>query len=235
MADRGSRAAAGAEPVHVQMSKATIAETIISDRSKGDQPDFRDLPDGGILWKASLVLLNYIEKKALDTVKGKRVLELGSGAGHLAIALYRLGAQITCTERKFNGNYDRLVAAVESERSNAVEGASITACELEWGADSFKNSPLSTQPFDFDVIIMSELIYEPDSHDLLVETLQKVCKSDTLIYSIFCDRPFSFMFFVKLHDAGGFNVEAVADDEVDLLGMQPDARVCMHRIRLSND
>jgi predicted nicotinamide N-methyase len=218
-----------------KMSKSTIAETIISEQSKGDQPDFRDLPDGGILWKASLVLLNYIEKKALDTVKGKKVLELGSGAGHLAIALHRLGAKITCTERKFNGNYDRLAAAAQAEQGNVVEGASIGACELEWGADSFVKSPLATQPIDFDVIIMSELIYEPDSHELLLETLQKVCKPSTLIYSIFCDRPFSFMFFVKLHDAGGFIVEAIPDDEVDLLGMQPDARVCMHRIRLSSE
>ena len=216
------------------MSK-TIAEQIIGEQSSGDQPDFRDLPDGGILWKASLVLLNYIEKKAIDTIKGKKVLELGSGAGHLAIALHRLGAQITCTERQLNGNYDRLLAAVEEERARPVDGASIKACELEWGAESFSKSPLSSESLDFDVIIMSELIYEPDSHDLLVETLQKVCKPDTLIYSIFCDRPFSFMFFVKLHDAGGFAVEAIPDEEVDLLGMQPDARVCMHRIRLSNE
>jgi predicted nicotinamide N-methyase len=211
----------------------TFAEKIISERSSGDQPDFRDLPDGGILWKASLVLLNYIEKKALDTVRGKKVLELGSGAGHLAISLYRLGAQITCTERRFNGNYDRLCAAVEAERLNQIDGASITACELEWGSEAFSKSELAAQAENFDVIIMSELIYEPDSHDLLIETLQKVCTRDTLIYSIFCDRPFSFMFFVKMHDAGGFAVEAIPDSEIDLLGMQPDAQVCMHRITVA--
>ena len=35
-----------------------------------------------------------------------------------------------------------------------------------------------------------------------------------MAYSIFCDRPWSFMFFVKVHDAGGFQVQAIADDEV---------------------
>ena len=42
-----------------------------------DHPDFRDVQSGGILWKASLVLLHYMERKV--ELRGKRVLELSAG------------------------------------------------------------------------------------------------------------------------------------------------------------
>jgi 2-polyprenyl-3-methyl-5-hydroxy-6-metoxy-1,4-benzoquinol methylase len=54
---------------------------------------------GGILWKASLVLLDWLERNQTAALKGKRVLELGSGEGHLAIELCRMGAHVTATEQ----------------------------------------------------------------------------------------------------------------------------------------
>ena len=60
---------------------ATIAQTIEGSKEDGEKrfADFSDLKDGGILWRASLVLLHYLEKNALSDLKGKRVIELGSG------------------------------------------------------------------------------------------------------------------------------------------------------------
>ena len=55
---------------------------------KKSTPDFIEFEDGKlVLWTASLVLLNHIGQKG--SLKGKRVLELGSGLGHLAVGLYR--------------------------------------------------------------------------------------------------------------------------------------------------
>eukprot|EP00200_Dunaliella_tertiolecta_P003218 CAMPEP_0202347550 /NCGR_PEP_ID=MMETSP1126-20121109/5862_1 /ASSEMBLY_ACC=CAM_ASM_000457 /TAXON_ID=3047 /ORGANISM="Dunaliella tertiolecta, Strain CCMP1320" /LENGTH=128 /DNA_ID=CAMNT_0048939113 /DNA_START=35 /DNA_END=418 /DNA_ORIENTATION=+ len=62
--------------------------------------DFVQFEDSTILWTASLILLKHLQQPQLQQeLKGKRVLELGSGLGHLGFGLYKLGSHVTCTER----------------------------------------------------------------------------------------------------------------------------------------
>mmetsp|Transcript_19003 Transcript_19003/g.46688 ORF Transcript_19003/g.46688 Transcript_19003/m.46688 type:complete len:222 (-) Transcript_19003:176-841(-) len=214
---------------------ASRAQKILSDAAVGaDLPDLRDLEDGGVLWKASLVLLHYLETKVLEQIKGKRVLELGSGSGHLGISLACLGAHVTCTERKEMQTLERLQARVETAQRQVEEsgsGGSIRALELSWGEAGFQRSQLASEGVSYDVVVMSELVYDEDSHDELLETFVRVCTGGCVAFSIFCDRPWSQMWFVKLHDEGGYAVQPVAEGDIDLLGMQPDAKVLMHVIR----
>jgi predicted nicotinamide N-methyase len=63
-----------------------------SSKSSKSTQDFIEFEDGTILWNASLVLLNYICEHE-GSLKGKRVLELGSGLGHLAVGLSRCRRQ----------------------------------------------------------------------------------------------------------------------------------------------
>lgn len=52
--------------------------------------DFVQFEDETILWTASLILLNHLQKPDIRrTFEGKRVLELGSGLGHLGYGLSR--------------------------------------------------------------------------------------------------------------------------------------------------
>ena len=52
-----------------------------------------------MLWTASLLLLRHLEAAhPADYWRGRRVLEFGSGAGHLAVGLARLGAHVVATE-----------------------------------------------------------------------------------------------------------------------------------------
>ena len=69
----------------------TRALAVLRDVRPGDKdhPDFRDVEGGGILWKASLVLLHFLERKA--DLRGKRVLEISAGEGHLACELRHYG------------------------------------------------------------------------------------------------------------------------------------------------
>ncbi|GAX76608.1 hypothetical protein CEUSTIGMA_g4054.t1 [Chlamydomonas eustigma] len=75
-----------------------IEKLKVSSKASNATQDFIEFDDGTMLWNASLVLLNYICEHE-DSLKGKRVLELGSGLGHLAVGLCRVGALVTCTER----------------------------------------------------------------------------------------------------------------------------------------
>jgi hypothetical protein len=63
--------------------------------------DFVQFGDETILWTASLILLNHLQRspEARSELVGSRVLELGSGLGHLGLGLAELGAHVTCTER----------------------------------------------------------------------------------------------------------------------------------------
>lgn len=61
----------------------------LRERAPGSStPDYYEFADGLVLWNASLVLLNFLIEKH-GSLKGKRVLELGSGLGHLAVGLAR--------------------------------------------------------------------------------------------------------------------------------------------------
>merc|ERR1719310_522226 len=62
--------------------------------------DFEKLPNGEIIWNASLVLLHYFHGLPAEHFRGKRVLELGSGLGHLGFRLSKLGAHVTLTEQE---------------------------------------------------------------------------------------------------------------------------------------
>ena len=46
--------------------------------------DFVHHEAGSIVWNASLVLLNHLRANHATDMRGKRVLELGAGIGHLA-------------------------------------------------------------------------------------------------------------------------------------------------------
>ncbi len=67
---------------------------------KGGVSDFVQFDDETILWTASLILLKHLQRPELrQQLRGKRVLELGSGLGHLGLGMAALGAHVTCTER----------------------------------------------------------------------------------------------------------------------------------------
>lgn len=59
-------------------------------RGKSKTPDYYEFSESEgsiVLWTASLVLLNHLILEG--SLKGKRVLELGSGLGHLAVGCAR--------------------------------------------------------------------------------------------------------------------------------------------------
>ncbi|KAG1680411.1 hypothetical protein FOA52_015502 [Chlamydomonas sp. UWO 241] len=197
-------------------------------------PDFFDFEEGSpvVIWNASLVLLHHLIERE-GALKGKRVLELGSGLGHLAVGLARVGAHVTCSELpSLMPDLNRSIELQLAELGEAQPVGSIEAVELEWGEEGFARSPLAAagaQPFD--VIISAELVYSTQHHDKLIWTIGRFSHPSVVIWSVLLDRPFSFAFFGALHDVGRYEVEDVPD--FDALGMEKEL-LAMHRITLKD-
>lgn len=190
--------------------------------------DFQELPNGDLVWNASLVLLNHFQDLGTEYWKGKKVLELGSGSGDLGFGLSLLGADVTCTEMpgKMMNVLDSGIANLEAEAERTC-GGSVSCKPLLWGEEGWKNNPLEGT---FDVVISAELVYLEETHMLLIWTWAKVCTPDTIIYSIFVNRPFSWNFFVHLDDTKGFEVTQI--ENFDALGMDD---IHFHTIRKKAD
>jgi SAM-dependent methyltransferase len=168
----------------------------------------------GMLWTASLILLRHLEiTHPVGWWRGKRVLELGSGSGHMAVGLSKLGASVIATESAKGTGFDSMVAWTTyllgtREASVGLGGGSVEFRSLHWSMD--------VEPADwggFDVVILSELYYDPDLHEVLLHTLRSVLRPGMVAYSIFCDRPFSLGFLTMLHDDGTFLVTPIEPKE----------------------
>eukprot|EP00927_Polykrikos_kofoidii_P061243 TRINITY_DN56100_c0_g1_i1.p1 TRINITY_DN56100_c0_g1~~TRINITY_DN56100_c0_g1_i1.p1 ORF type:complete len:263 (+),score=52.74 TRINITY_DN56100_c0_g1_i1:110-898(+) len=221
----------GDGPAAPRRSETSGANTIVK-ASPRFHYDFETLPSGEIIWNASLVLLHYFQSLPADTFRGKRILELGSGLGHLGFGLAKLGAHVVLSEQaKCIPHLHESLA--EMVRTDGVPSGDFSVVELEWGEEGWSNCELgrdeSLQPFDF--IIAAELVYVEETFELLIWTWQRLCMRDTVIYSIFMNRPWSWGFFVQLHDAGGFEVNQLeAEKDFDPLGLE---EIHMHRISLA--
>ena len=96
--------------------------------------------------------------------------------------------------------------------------------KLHWGLDD-----LTPGAWDgFEILILSELYFDPDLHEALLGTLTRILQPGMVCYSIFVDRPFSLGFLVMLDDEGSFDVEEIALKQT--FGMQEDDVIYAHVI-----
>jgi len=185
-----------------------------------------------MLWTACLILLHHLETEfPRGWWQGKRVLELGSGSGHLAVGLSKLGASVVATESSIaqgGAGYQAMVAwtsYLQQQRASdtSFDGGSVEFRGLHWAMDV---DPSAWSGFD--IVVLSELYYDPELHDVLIHTLRSVLPPGTVAYSIFCDRPFSMGFLLQLDDDGSFEVEEIEPKE--RFSLHEDEVLLTHRV-----
>lgn len=159
------------------------------------------------------------------------MIELGSGLGDLGWKLYKLGGHVTCTEiESVMQVLDESLARKHSYQPPESNDGTIRTVPLAWGEEGYNRSPLSQEHRSFDVIIVSECYFFEDFQDMLIWSISKLCDSTTVVWSVFQNRPFSWLFFAKLHDFGGFEVEQV--DNFDNFGME---EVYLHKFTKNSE
>ncbi|KAF0694435.1 Aste57867_14690 [Aphanomyces stellatus] len=131
---------------------------------------------GGALWDSSLVLWQILEDREDLDFRGKRVLELGSGVGFLAMKLAKGGAHVVATD----GDNDAMYLLKDNlKRNNIADG--IAAATLPWGSPEAyaRFRTVHSEPFEY--IVGADLIYNSDFHGELLHTLRDVCSESTVV------------------------------------------------------
>lgn len=126
---------------------------------------------GGRVWHCAPVFCNWLRSASLHDAC---VLELGSGTG--ACGLFAAGAgarRVVLTDGD-----DRLLELLECNRhrnQHAYEAASVEVLWFRWTEDA-ANARLPNGPFD--LLIGSDVIYDPDSHEAMCATLTALLSRD---------------------------------------------------------
>ncbi|KAJ2003943.1 Protein-lysine N-methyltransferase efm6 [Coemansia thaxteri] len=139
---------------------------------------------GSTVWDAALVVAKYIERQTdegkLD-LRGKTVLELGSGTGLVGIAIGRLHpkSHVVVTDKQ------ELVGLLE--RNIALNSASdnTRAEKLDWRETDKAGANVAP-----DVIVVSDGIWDKDLHQPLADTLARLAGKDTTVLLGYESRSF---------------------------------------------
>ena len=155
-------------------------------RIKEDTASISQGTTGLKTWQASLALVEYLVEHP-DLIRGKRVLELGSGCGLLGLSCYRLGARVTLTD------YPDLVLdrIIENARLNGIlvsHGQFIDPLNVTKGTTSHQSKIIVDRmdwedPFFLptDVIVCADVIYDPSLIPPLVKTLKCLLKGNACL------------------------------------------------------
>ncbi|KAJ3373908.1 hypothetical protein GGF31_008793 [Allomyces arbusculus] len=154
---------------------------------------------GTTVWPAGETLCFYfrdLAAKSTNGLSGKRVLELGSGTGILAVYLALLGAAVVATDQDVPVILDNLRANVDRNRPSALTGTGATSYDVvvtahNWGtvpsaaldqlarlpasswASGIDNDPSAgdSQAVPWDYIIAADCIYTLEPLPLLLQSI----------------------------------------------------------------
>ncbi|EMD41005.1 hypothetical protein CERSUDRAFT_111574 [Gelatoporia subvermispora B] len=120
---------------------------------------------GGIAWPAGEVLSRYIARRG--SLKGKRIVELGSGTGLVGLVAGVLGARTCITDQA-----PLLEIMLRNVAMNALE-SSVAVKELNWG------EPLPSDISRPDIVLAADCVYFEPAFPLLVKTLAHLVADDS--------------------------------------------------------
>lgn len=158
-----------------------------------------DIPFWAELWPAAEGLAHWLEERTA-WLKGKKVLELGCGLGLVGLVAGAAGAQVWQT--------DFAPLALELAARNATSnGLNLEQCLLDWRE--------WRQLGQFDLVIGSDLFYEPTLHPDLFKTIDLNLVPNGI--AIFSDPGREGgQAFLKLLKQQGWLVEETSQDQINI-------------------
>jgi predicted nicotinamide N-methyase len=120
--------------------------------------DFMLSDTGGALWDSAVVLAECLV--AQGSLRGQKVLELGSGVGYTALCARALGAHVFAT--------DGDAVVLDVLRRNCSADSEIIVLPLRWGVDDASRVQSAHGPFD--LVLAADVVYDRTVHAALLET-----------------------------------------------------------------
>jgi ETFB lysine methyltransferase len=161
----------------------------------------------GQVWPSSQVLAREVE--ALPDIDGKRFLEVGCGLALASLVLSARGADVTATD------YHPEAAAFLVENLRLNDGCKVPYLRADWH-----------QSYDglgkFDVIIGSDIMYERERVETLVEFIERHAQQACEVILVDPGRG-NHSLFNRHMDALGFEqdengIKAISDSDADFKG-----------------
>jgi predicted nicotinamide N-methyase len=122
----------------------------------------------GVIWDSSQILAQLMFEY---DIKGKRILEVGCGIALSSLMLNQRHADITATD------YNPEAGVFLAKNVTLNDGDLIPFVQADWHDE---NSALG----EFDLIIGSDLLYEPDHAELLSSFIDRHAKADAQVIMI---------------------------------------------------
>lgn len=162
---------------------------------------------GGVLWEAAIVLADYVGRNRESLAwRGRRVLELGAGAGLVAIALGLEGAEVCATD----GNPRVLEVAQRNIETNGPLPGVVRVEAFDWNSAEDLQRIQTAGPWD--AIVGSDLVYpgnagrrcvasneeKPPADETLLRLLDGLVGEDTQVILALKDRTGEVARFIEL-------------------------------------
>jgi methyltransferase-like protein 23 len=145
----------------------------------GDVP----FPHWTKLWPAALAMADFIHQHP-ELVLDKQVLELAAGLGLPSFVAARYATAVRCSD------YLPEAVAVMQQSAHYLQLANVNCALLDW--NHLPNELTA------DVLLLSDINYDPDQFDLLYEVLQRFLQQGTLILLTTPQRLMAKPFIEKL-------------------------------------
>ena len=137
------------------------------------QSGIDDAGTGAYVWHAGIVLTEWLGQRP-ELVKGKAILELGAGTGAVSIFAAGLGASRVMATDGGKSSILELAASNVKLNRQAFPDASVRVLPLQWGDEL----PEAVRALSWDIILGSDVTYNPKAHAPLCDTIaavRKVC------------------------------------------------------------
>ncbi|RKF56906.1 Protein N-terminal and lysine N-methyltransferase efm7 [Erysiphe neolycopersici] len=194
---------------------------------------------GHYLWNAGRMISSYLETHP-ELVRGKKVLELGAGAGLPSLVCAHLEAEcVVVTDYPDAALIKNLKLNIESFKNRAKETergddvkSRIVAEGHCWGEDcqnilSHVAVPDGEKP-GFDILILADLLFNHSEHEKLLATVQRTLRKQEDAQALVFFTPYrpwllekDLMFFDKARDSG-MNVEKILEEKVEKVMFEED-------------
>jgi len=175
---------------------------------------------GGMVWDAAVLLSKFISKNRESFKSVKRVVELGSGTGlcGLAVAYLLPQAEVVLTD-----NQPHVPLLQRNAELNGLPNVKVE--ELDW----FHPRNLG----DFDMVIGSDIVYEPQLFEPLLDSLEAVTGPHTLVYLCNELRMSRDLNFYKAAHKRNWTMTILPDSLLDPECVNPESPVMLYKKSLT--